>query len=268
MPKFIHPSAVINCSAEIGDDVTVGPNCFIGPEVEIGPKVDIGASVVIDGYTKIGEGCRIFHHAVIGTEPQDLKFKGEKTYVNIGRNTLIREFVTINRGTKSDSSGITNIGDECFLMAYVHIAHDCQLDNNVIMANGVNLAGHVHIAEHAIIGGLSAVHQFVSIGEYAFIGGYSAINMDIPPYASAVGNRAYIYGINTIGLNRNGFSPESIAIIKKAYRYIFSSDMNTSQAIEAIEKNIPHTPEIQKILTFIHASKRGILKRKTNINNI
>lgn len=259
MPTQIHPSAIIYPGAKIDKNVTICPNCVIGPNVNIGSGVIIGACTVIDGYTTIGKNCRIFSHVVLGTEPQDLKFTGEKTYLVIDQNTTIREFVTINRGT-GGGGGTTKIGKGCFLMAYSHVAHDCCLGKNVILSNAVNLAGHIHIADHAIIGGVSAVHQFVSIGEYAFIGGCSAVAMDVPPYVIAVGNRARFLKVNNIGLTRNGFSKETIDIIKKVYRYIISSKMNITQALEAIEKDIPPTPETEKIKDFIRSSKRGICK--------
>lgn len=259
MPVQIHSTAIVDPKAEIGNDVAIGPYCIIGPHVTIGSKVKIEAHTRIDGFTKIGEGCRIFSHAVVGTEPQDLKFKGEETYLEIGKNTIIREFVTVNRGTKG-GGGITKVGDSCFLMAYVHIAHDCCLENNVILGNAANLAGHILIASHANIGGLTGIHQFVKIGEYVLIGGCSAVSMDVPPYAIAVGNRARILKVNNIGLERKGFSKEAIAKIKKAYRYLLSPSMNTTQALVRIEEDLPSTPEIQNLLSFIRSSERGICK--------
>lgn len=259
MPTQIHPSAIIDPEAKIDENVSIGPNCVIGPDVNIGSGVIIGAGTVIDGYTTIGKDCRIFSHAVLGTEPQDLKFGGEKSYLRIDPNTTIREFVTINRGTEG-GGGITRVGEGCFLMAYAHVAHDCCLSKNVILSNAVNLAGHIHIAENAIIGGLSAIHQFVSIGEHAFIGGCSAVTMDVPPYVISVGNRARLLKVNSIGLTRKGFPKETIDIIKRAYRYIISSKMNITQALEAIEKDIPPTSETKKIVGFIRSSKRGICR--------
>ena len=259
MHNLIHPTAIIDPGANIADNAIIGSNCIIGPKVTIGAGVRIGANSIIDCNTTIGEGCNVFPHAVLGTEPQDLKFRGEESFLVIGTNTTIREFVTANRGTEG-GEGVTRVGEGCLLMAYSHVAHDCQLDNNVILANAVNLGGHIHIAEHAIIGGLTAIHQFVSIGEHAFIGGCSAVSMDVPPYVRAVGNRARIFGVNSVGLERKGFPKETISQIKKAYRYLVSSKMNTAQALEAIEKNIPPSEEIQKILTFIRSSSRGICK--------
>ena len=259
MEYQIHPSTIIDPDATIGEGVRIGSNSIIGPKVTIGSGVTIGANCIIDRYTTIGDNCRIFSHAVIGTEPQDLKFQGEETCLSIGPNTTIREFVTINRGTEG-GGGITRIGEGCFLMAYSHVAHDCRIENHVILANAATLGGHVHIGVHASIGGLTAIHQFVNIGEYAFIGGCSAVSMDVPPFVRAVGNRVRIVDVNSIGLERKGFSKESIAHIKKAYRYLISSKMNTSQALEAIEKNIPPTQEVQKIINFIRSSKRGICR--------
>ncbi|MGA1864754.1 MAG: acyl-ACP--UDP-N-acetylglucosamine O-acyltransferase [bacterium] len=259
MQNRIHPTAIIDPGANIADSAIIGSNCIIGPKVTISEGVRIGANSIIDCNTTIGEGCNVFSHVVLGTEPQDLKFRGEESFLIIGPNTTIREFVTVNRGTEGGGA-VTRVGEGCLLMAYSHVAHDCQLGNNVILANAVNLGGHIHIAEHAIIGGLSAIHQFVSIGEHAFIGGCSAVSMDVPPYVRAVGNRARIFGVNSVGLERKGFPKETITQIKKAYRYLTSSKMNTAQALEAIEKSIPLTEEIQKILTFIRSSNRGICK--------
>jgi UDP-N-acetylglucosamine acyltransferase len=259
MPAQIHSSAIVDPEAQIAEDVIIGPHCIIAKNVTIGARVEIGAFTIIDNYTTIGEECRIFPHAVIGTIPQDLKFKGEKSAITIGGKTIIREFVTINRGTEG-GGGITHIGEECYLMAYVHVAHDCFLANKVILSNAVNLAGHIHIDDHAVIGGLSAIHQFVHIGEHAFIGGCSAVNMDIPPYVIAVGNRAKIIKVNSIGLERKGYSHETINQIKKAYKFLLSPKMNITQAIETIEKEIPLIPPVQTIINFIRSSERGICK--------
>ena len=259
MTNQIHPTAIVDPEATLGEDITIGPNCIIGPRIIIGSGVRIGANTIIENFTTIGEGCRIFYHAVLGTEPQDLKFKGEESHLVIGPNTTIREFVTMNRGTK-EGGGVTRVGEGCYLMAYAHVAHDCQLGNHVILANAVNLAGHIIISDHAVVGGISAVHQFVSIGEHAFIGGCSAVTKDVPPYVRAVGNHARMFGVNSIGLSRKGFSKETIAQIKRAYRYLISSKMNTTQALEAIKINLPASEEIQKIITFIRSSERGICK--------
>lgn len=250
---------MIDPGATFADDVIIGPGCIIGPGVTIGSGTRIGPYSIIDRNTTIGEGCRIFSHAVLGTEPQDLKFKGEESHLVIGSNTTIREFVTLNRGT-AGGGGVTRIGNGCFLMTYAHVAHDCQVGDHVILSNAVNLAGHIHIQDHAIIGGMSAIHQFITIGEHAFIGGCSAVTMDVPPYVKAVGNRAKIFDVNSIGLSRNGFSSEAISSIKKAYRYLIFSKMNTSQALEAIERDLPSTEEVRKIITFIRSSERGICK--------
>jgi len=255
----IHPSAIIDPGTTVADDAIIGPGCIVGPGVTIGPGTKIGPYCIIDRNTTIGEGCRIFSHAVLGTEPQDLKFKGEESYLVIGSNTTIREFATLNRGT-GGGGGVTRIGNGCFLMTYSHVAHDCQIGDHVILSNAVNLAGHIHIGEHAIIGGMSAVHQFITIGEHAFIGGCSAVTMDVPPYVKAVGNRAKIFDVNSIGLSRKGFSSETIALIKKAYRYLISSRMNTTQALEAIERDLPSSDEVRKIITFIRTSEHGICK--------
>ncbi|MGA1869986.1 MAG: acyl-ACP--UDP-N-acetylglucosamine O-acyltransferase [bacterium] len=255
----IHPSAIIDHEAQIDESVTIGPYVVIGGNVKIAKDTVIGAHAHIAGWTDIAEECVIGPHAVIGTEPQDLKFKGEESYLTIGRHTKIREFANINRGT-AQGGGRTVIKENCLIMAYVHIAHDCQVGNNVILSNAVTFGGHVHVEDYAIIGGLTAVHQFIKIGEYAFVGGCSAVAMDIPPYAKAVGNRARLFGINSVGLQRNQFNPDEITLIKKAYRFLMSSKLNVSQALEAI-KGLERIDKIDKIISFIEASERGICRR-------
>lgn len=255
----IHPSAIIDPKARIDEDVKIGPYAVIGGDVSIAKGTVIEASAYIAGWTNIAEECYIGPHAVIGTEPQDLKFEGEKSYLSIGRNTKIREFVNINRGT-TNGGGRTEIKDNCLIMAYSHIAHDCYVGNNVILANAATFGGHVHVEDYAFIGGLSAIHQFIKIGEYAFIGGCSAVVMDVPPYAKAVGNRARLFGVNSLGLQRNNFSPDEIRLIKRAYRLLLSSHLNVSQALVAI-KELGRSDRIDKIISFIEASQRGICKR-------
>ena len=230
----------------ISDDVEIGDNCWIGPNVNI-----------MDG-ARIGKNCKIFPGAVISAIPQDLKFSGEKSIVKIGDNTTIREFVTINRGTKF--SGITSVGENCLVMAYVHIAHDCHISNNVILVNGVQLGGHVEIAEHAIVGGISAVHQFVKIGSFAMISGGSLVRKDVPPYIKVAKEPLSFIGINSIGLSRKGFLEEKILEIQNVYRNIFQSNLNYSQAIKKIKNDFSNSTEIENIIKFINESERGIIK--------
>ncbi|HEY4485960.1 MAG TPA: acyl-ACP--UDP-N-acetylglucosamine O-acyltransferase, partial [Nitrospiria bacterium] len=215
----IHSTAVVHPGAHLAEGVTVGPYSIIGENVKIGRGTRVASHAVIEGWTEIGEGCRIFQFASIGADPQDLKFRGEKSALIIGRNNTIREFVTIHRGT-GPGGGVTRIGDDNLLMAYVHVAHDCGVGNHVVLANAATLAGHITVQDHAIVGGLSGLHQFVRIGRHAIIGGCSAVPQDIPPFVSAVGNRAKLYGLNTVGLKRGGFGEERIAAIKSAYKII------------------------------------------------
>lgn len=257
---MIHPTAVIDPSAEIGPGVRIGPYSIIGPGVRIGEGTQIGAHVVIDRWTTIGKNCQIYHHASIGTPPQHVRYRGEETYVVIGDNCVIREFVTIHRGT-SFGGGETRLGDNNFIMAYAHVAHDCRLGNSVVMANGAQLAGHVVVEDHAVIGGLSAVHQFVRIGRYAFVGGATAVPKDIPPYVTASGVRARLYGINVLNLRRNGFPEEVIRALKRAYRIIFRSSRPLKDCIEEVKNSdLYQLPEVRYLVEFLEDSKRGITR--------
>ena len=255
----IHSSAVIHPDVEIEDGAEVGPFTVIGEKVSIGKGTKVGAHVVIPGYTRIGENCRIFSFASVGEVPQDLKYQGEESWVIIGDNNIIREFVTIHRGTAL-GEGRTVLGNNNFLMDYVHVAHDCHIGNNVILANGATLAGHIEIGDHAIIGGLSAIHQFVRIGAYAFIGGASGIPQDVVPYVSAVGNRARLFGLNLVGLKRHNFSEETIRNLKRAYRLLFRSGLRLQEATATIEEELGETPEVAHLLDFVRKSQRGILR--------
>ena len=257
--KMIHPTAIIHHGAEIDEGVEIGPYSVIGKDVQIGRGTVIGSHVVADGWTTIGTECSIHQFASIGAPPQDITYKGEKTEVIIGNNNVIREFVTIHRGTVK-GGGQTVIGDKNFLMAYVHIAHDCKISNNVIMANAATLAGHVRIEDYAIIGGLVAIHQFANIGAYAIIGGASAITHDVPPYVMAVGNRAKLYGLNKVGLRRQGFSREEIDTLKKAYHILFRSGLTLKDAVVKLEGELRHSTHVVKLLEFIKGSKRGITR--------
>jgi len=256
---MIHKTAIVGPNAELGKEVTVGPYSIIGPKVKIGANTRIDSHVIIKGPTEIGERCTIFPFASIGDIPQDLKFKGGETKLIIGNDNIIREYVTINRGTE-EGGGVTVIGDHNFFMAYAHIAHDCIINNHVIMANGATLAGHIEIEDHAIIGGLVAIHQFVKIGRNSFIGGCSAVPQDVPPFCLAVGNRARLYGLNLTGLKRNNFTNQTIKRLKDAYRILFRSGLTLNEAIKQIQQKITDSPEVNHLIEFIKKSKRGILR--------
>ncbi len=255
----IHPTAIVHSSAGLGKGVEIGPYAIVEEDVQIGAGSSIGSHAVVGSYTTIGSNCRIFPHAVIGMPPQDLKFKGEKTTLTIGDNTIVREFATLNRGT-AEGGGKTVVGANNFIMAYVHLAHDCHLGKHVIIANVANLAGHITVEDYGIIGGLTAIHQFVRIGAYAIVGGASGIPKDIVPYAMASGNRVQIQGLNLIGLKRHGFSPEDIQKLKSAYKLLFNSNLNTSQALAAIQEQDITCPAVEYLVAFIKNSERGICK--------
>jgi UDP-N-acetylglucosamine acyltransferase len=255
----IHPTAIISPDAQLEEGVEVGPYSIIRADVKIGKNTIVGPHTVIDNYTHIGEGCNIFHFCSIGAPPQDLKFGGEKTRVVIGNFNTIREYVSIHRGT-SAGSGMTIIGNNNLLMAYVHIAHDCKLDNNIIISNSTGLAGHVHIEDHAIISPLCGVHQFCRIGAHSMIGGLSAVVKDIPPYTLAQGNHAKLFGLNIIGLKRRNFSEKSIKAITEAYRIVFRSSLLLDAAIKKVEAEVEDLPEVRNFIKFIKESERGVCR--------
>ena len=248
----------ISPKAKIGKEVKIESFVTISDDVEIGDGCWIGSNVTIMDGARIGNNCRIFPGAVISAIPQDLKFDDEKSIVSIGDNTTVREFATINRAT--NFSGVTSIGENCLTMAYVHVAHDCHIANNVILVNSVQLGGHVEIAEHAIIGGISAIHQFVKIGSYAMISGGSLVRKDVPPYIKVAKEPLSFIGINSIGLSRKGFSEEKILEIQNIYRSIFQSNLNYTQALEKVKKEFPQNDETNNIIKFINESERGIIK--------
>jgi UDP-N-acetylglucosamine acyltransferase len=252
----IHPTAIVDPDAELGSGVTVGPHAIIGPQVRVGTGTEIGAGVLIERNTVIGEACRIHKGAVLGTDPQDLKFQGEESWLRIGDRTQIREYATLNRGTSE--SGETVVGDDCLLMAYVHVAHDCRLGNRIIISNATQMAGHVTIDDWAIISGLVAVHQFVRIGRHAFIGGLSRVAQDVAPFCRVSGNPPKIYGLNTVGLERRGFPAESRAALKKAYRMLFHSELNLSQALVRVREELEMKGEVGEFIEFIESSERGV----------
>jgi len=252
------PLAYVHPQAKIADNVVIEPFVTIHKNVEIGEGTWIGSNVTIMEGARIGKNCRIFPGAVISAIPQDLKFDGEETTVEIGNNTTIREFVTINRGTKANYK--TVVGDNCLLMAYVHVAHDCVIGNNCILANAANLAGHINIHDFAIIGGLSAVHQFVNIGQHVMISGGSLVRKDVPPFTKAARDPLSFVGVNSIGLRRRGFSSEKINEIQEIYRIIYLRKLNVTKAIALIETELPATPERDEIISFVTGSSRGIMK--------
>jgi UDP-N-acetylglucosamine acyltransferase len=256
----IHPTAIVHSDATIGAGSDIGPYATIGEHVRIGRDCRIGASAVIDGWTEIGDANEIFPMASVGLIPQDLKFGGERTRLLIGNRNIIREFATIHRGT-AGGGGLTRIGDHNLFMAYAHVAHDCHVGNETIFGNGATLAGHVVVEDYANVGAFSGVHQFCRVGSHAFIGGYSVVTKDALPFAKTVGNRARIYGLNTIGLVRRKFSQDAIAKLRRAYRYLLHS--NTSRALAQIEQDPTlHCPEVQYVVDFIRTSKRGVGLRR------
>lgn len=256
--EIIHPTAVIEDSVSLGDGVCVGPYAVIRENVSIGSGTQVNAHSVIEGNTTIGKDCRIGIGAVIGNPPQDLKYDDEATEVIIGDRTVIREYVTINRGTTHRMK--TVVGSDVLLMSYVHVAHDCIVGNNVILANCVTLAGHVTVEDSAIVGGLTPIHQFVTVGKMSIVGGGSRVPKDIPPYCRLAGNPLKVSGLNTIGLTRRNYSKKQRELLTKAYKTLFRSGLNTTQAIEYIEKNLEITDEISYLLDFIKRSERGICK--------
>jgi len=259
MSVEIHPTAVVSPEAEIGDGGKVGPYAVIGPGVSLGPGCEVMAHAVLEGPLAAGRGNRFFSFVSAGTAPQDLKYGGERTEVVIGDDNVFREFVTVNRGT-AGGGGVTRLGSGSLFMAYSHVAHDCQVGDGTIFANAATLAGHVTVEDFAIIGAFSGVHQFCKVGRHAFIGGYSVITQDALPFVKSVGNRASAYGVNAIGLKRKGFSDETIALVKKAYRFLANSNLNTSQALEKIESEIQGCAEVDYLVSFIKSSERGVIK--------
>ncbi len=257
-PVNIHPTAIVHDGAHLGQDVEIGPHSIIGPEVTIGDGVRIANAVVIQKNTRIGRGCRIFTGAVLGTEPQDLKYRGEKTWLEIGENTTIREYATLNLGTAE--SGRTVIGSNALIMTYAHVAHDCVIGDHVILANAVNIAGHVEIHDHAYIGGVVPIHQFCKIGRHAMVGGGFRVTQDVCPYMRVAGYPLRVIGVNTIGLERKGISQEAIRILRRAHKILFRSKLNISQAVEKISAELPRIEEIESILRFIDESDRGLMR--------
>jgi UDP-N-acetylglucosamine acyltransferase len=258
----IDPTAIVHPSAQIGEGTSIGPRVSVGAHVKIGAFCKVGASSIIDGWTEIGDGTEIYPFSSIGLVPQDLKFRGEKTRLVIGKGNIFREFVTIHRGTRG-GGGITEIGDRNVFMAYVHIAHDCHVGHDTIFGNQATLGGHVTVEDFANVSAGSGVHQFCRVGQHAFVGGYSVVTKDAMPFARTVGNRARIYGLNTIGLMRRGFPPEVISKLKRSFRYLLQSKLNTTSALHQIEQDRSlRCAEVEYLLDFIRSSQRGVILRR------
>jgi UDP-N-acetylglucosamine acyltransferase len=252
----VHPTAVLDPGCQLGFDVEVGPYAVVGPAVEVGDGCHIGPHVVLERNVRLGPGVTLGAGVVLGGAPQDVKYDGVETWVEVGARSVIREHSTVNRGTAA--TGATRIGADCFLMTYVHVAHDCQIGEGVSIANATQLSGHVRIEERATLSGLIAVHQFVTIGTHAFVGGASRINQDIPPFVKAVGNPVELYGLNTVGLRRAGFSPEVIAGLKRAYRLLFNTTLSRSQAVAELAPFASRCLEVQRLIAFVSAARRGV----------
>ncbi len=257
MTDLVHPTAIIDPGARLGPRVRVGPYAIVGPRVTLDEGVAIAAHAVLEQDVRVGRDTRIGVGAVIGGEPQDLKYDNEPTRVEIGADCVIREYVTVNRGTAA--TGLTTVGDRCFLMAYAHVGHDCVLEDDVILANAVQLGGHVHLEAQVSIGGSTAIHQFARIGTYAFVGGGSRVAQDVPPYAKAAGSPLKMYGINAVGLRRSGLSRDCRMALKRAFRLLFNSDMTTSEAIEFLRAEGTTHTEVERLLDFFGTTERGVL---------
>ncbi len=256
----IHPSAIVAETAIVGARSSVGPFCTVGPNVELGEDCELVSHVVLDGHTRLGNGNRVFPFTAVGVPPQDLKYQGEPTRLEIGDRNVIREFITISRGT-TGGGGTTRLGDDCLIMAYAHIGHDSQIGNQCILANGATLAGHVTIEDYATLGALSAAHQFCRIGRYAFVGGGSIIIQDVLPYSLTSAKRdAHAFGLNRVGLQRRGFSSDQMRKLHHAYRILRAAKLNTTQALEKLKAEDISTEEVRYLIEFIETSSRGVLK--------
>jgi UDP-N-acetylglucosamine acyltransferase len=256
--NIIHPTAIVAAGATLGENIEIGAHAIIEDNVNIDDGCRIGSNVLIANGARLGKNVKVHHGAVLSTIPQDLKFGGEPSLLRVGDNTTVREYVTMNRGTKQ--RGETTVGSDCLLMAYSHVAHDCIIGDHVILANSVNLAGHIEIGDYAILGGLVPVHQFVKIGKHAMIGGGFRVPMDICPYAMCGGYPMKVMGLNVVGLRRRDFAQETLDDLDKAFRILFRSKLNTTQAVEKIKAEVELIPEVQEVLDFIAASERGICK--------
>jgi UDP-N-acetylglucosamine acyltransferase len=256
---MIHSTAIVHPAARIDEDVEIGPYAVIGEHVSVASGTKIGPHTVIEGWTEIGRDNQIFQFASIGAAPQDLKFHGEKTFLRLGERNIVREFVTLHRGTES-GGGETVIGNDNLFLAYSHVAHDCLVGNRVILSNGANLAGHVMVDDFAILSGLCAVHQFTRIGAHAMVAGGAMVNQDVAPYTIVQGDRAKTVGINLVGLQRRGYSEEAVRTIKKAYKLVFRSRLRLEDALERISQELGEGPELRVFTDFIRLSQRGITR--------
>jgi UDP-N-acetylglucosamine acyltransferase len=255
---MIHPTAIVHPSAQLAADVEIGPYCVVGENVTLGARTMLQGHIVVNGWTQIGADCTIYPFATIGAASQDRKYAGERAYTRIGDRTVLREYVSIQRATGAEA--VTSVGDDCLLLAYVHVAHNCVIGSGVTMSNLAQLAGHVEIGDYALLGGMAGVHQFTRIGRYAMVGGMSKINKDLPPFFLVEGNPAKPYGLNSVGLRRAGFSPDERNEIKRFYKLLYDPKMNVSRAIEAMKDSV-ETDRGQEIIAFLEApSQRGILK--------
>src|SRR5579863_5862263 len=255
---MLHPTAIVHPSAELGKAVDVGPYCIVGEHVSIGARTVLQAHVVVNGWTKIGEDCRLYPFSTVGAASQDRKYAGERAFTRIGNRTILREYVSIQRATGYDEA--TSVGDDCLLLAYVHIAHNCELGDGVTMSNLAQLAGHVQVADYVTIGGHTGVHQFTRIGRHAMVGGMSKCTKDVPPFFLVEGNPCQPYGLNSVGLRRAAFTPQERAEIKKFYKLLYNPKLNVSQAIDAMQAEVATDPG-REIIAFLEApSERGVLK--------
>jgi UDP-N-acetylglucosamine acyltransferase len=259
MSVTIHPSSVVSPRAEIGAGSYVGPFCTVGDEVRLGERVRLESHCVVDGRTFVGDDTHLFPFVSLGLASQDLKYRGEPAETRVGRRCRLREFVTVHRGTEGGGM-MTQVGDDCLIMAQAHVAHDCLIGDHVIMANAATLAGHVEVADGANIGAYSGVHQFCRVGREAYVGGYSVVVKDALPFALTVGNHAKCYGLNTTGMKRRGYPQETIDALHHAFRLLLASRLNTTQALSAIREEIKDSPEVEEVVRFIETSKRGVVK--------
>ena len=256
MSVRIHPTALVSADAQIGDDVEIGAFAIIGPECTIGDGCVIAPRATLEKLATLASNVKVGSGSIVGGDPQDLKFRGERTYVEIGEGTVIREFATINRGTAHSER--TVVGKNCLIMSYVHLAHDCQVGDHVIISNGSQIAGHVILEDRVTISGLVTIHQFVKLGAHAFVGGSSKVTQDVPPYIKAQGNPVKLYGLNSVGLTRSNFDPAVIRELKRAYRIFFRSDLILSRAMERAREELQSYPEVEHFLSFVSKSERGL----------
>jgi len=256
---MIHPTAIVQEGAEVHETVEIGPYCIVGPHVKIGAGTRVASHAVIEGRTTLGENNRIFQFASIGAVPQHLKYQGEPTVLEIGSGNTFREFVTVHLGTVQDQ-GFTKIGNYNAFLAYCHVAHDCIIEDSVIMANSATLGGHVHVDSHAILGGLVGVHQFVRVGQHAIVGGLSGVTLDIPPYTRSAGFRTKLFGLNIVGLKRQGFTSEQIRRLKRAYKILFQSGEILEKAVERVRAEVESDPHVENMIRFLQESKRGFCR--------